>query len=190
MFANLNLNVVLALLAGAALHGVQVAVAVPMINGPNVNAGPVAIANVGGSNVQGSNIAQTSAEDILVGAADGGRGMGRYKEARSIRRTKSQSQPQFINSPQATNQGSCSVGTAQCCQSLHQTQDLASQGALGGLLAAGLPLDDLMVGLQCSPIGNLVPVISGSDSCSSQPVCCTGDKYDGLVSVGCSPLSI
>ncbi|KAG8842353.1 hypothetical protein FRB91_004244 [Serendipita sp. 411] len=159
-----------------------------MINGPNVNAGPFAIANVGGSNVQGSNIAQSSAEDILVGAADGGRGMGRYKEARSIRRTKSQ--PQFINSPQATNQGSCSVGTAQCCQSLHQTQDLASQGALGGLLAAGLPLDDLMVGLQCSPIGNLVPVISGSDSCSSQPVCCTGDKYDGLVSVGCSPLSI
>ncbi|PVG03438.1 hypothetical protein CPB86DRAFT_694991 [Serendipita vermifera] len=99
-------------------------------------------------------------------------------------------QPQYINSPQASNEGSCNVGTAQCCQSLHQTQELASQGVIGSLLAAGVPLDNLMVGVQCTPIAGLVPVLSGSDSCKSQPVCCTGNKFDGLISTGCSPIGL
>ncbi|KAG8801731.1 hypothetical protein FRC17_006565 [Serendipita sp. 399] len=162
-----NFNVVLAVLLGAALQTAHLVVAAPTVpyNAANVNVGPVAVGNVGGSNAHGSNVAGSNAENLAVGS-------GSHYDRRRTGKT----QPQYINSPQATNQGSCSVGTAQCCQSLHQTQDLASQGVVGGLLAAGLPLDDLMVGVQCTPIANVIPIVGGSDSCHSQPVCCTGNK--------------
>ncbi|KAF9240421.1 hydrophobin [Melanogaster broomeanus] len=40
------------------------------------------------------------------------------------------------------------------------------------------------------PVGlNCVPVIS-ADSCQQQPVCCTGNNYNGLVNVGCSPINV
>lgn len=68
------------------------------------------------------------------------------------------------------------VGTAQCCQSLHQSQDLKSQGIFGSLLGAAIPLDNLMVGLQCNPLAQTLPILSGASTCQSQPVCCTGNK--------------
>lgn len=155
----------------------------------NVGTGPVGVGNVGGGNAQGSNFAGSNLGALAVGAATGK--LNRL-ESQRVRRApkKTKEQPQYINSPQASNEGSCNVGTAQCCQSLHQTQELASQGVVGSLLAAGVPLDNLMVGVQCTPIAGLVPVLSGSDSCKSQPVCCTGNKFDGLISTGCSPIGL
>jgi len=109
---------------------------------------------------------------------------------RRRRSSKSSSPAEYINSPESATAASCNVGTAQCCQSLHQTGDLSSQGTFGQLLAASVPLDQLMVGIQCSPIAGVVPIIGGSSSCKSQPVCCNGNKFDGLVSTGCSPVGL
>ncbi|KAG8768827.1 hypothetical protein FRC20_008056 [Serendipita sp. 405] len=93
-----------------------------------------------------------------------------------------------VNSPQALNSGSCNVGEAQCCQSIHQSGDKKGQ-FLTSLLSLAIPAEGTMLGVQCTPIANLLP-LTGSETCHSQPVCCTGNEYHGLVNVGCSPLSL
>ncbi|KIM29497.1 hypothetical protein M408DRAFT_328749 [Serendipita vermifera MAFF 305830] len=153
--------------------------AAPALNNVQSNVAPyVGVADTNVGNTQGT----------VNGVIDGVDGRDRLGRRR--RSPKTPSQPEFINSPQAATEGACNVGTAQCCQSLHQTSGLASQGMFGQLLAASIPLDQLMVGLQCSPIAGVIPIVGGSSSCNSRPVCCTGNKFDGLVSVGCSPLSL
>ncbi|KAG8811576.1 hypothetical protein FRC17_002400 [Serendipita sp. 399] len=93
-----------------------------------------------------------------------------------------------VNSSQSTNRGSCNVGEAQCCQSIHQSGDKKGQ-FLTSLLSLAIPADGGMLGVQCTPLANLL-AITGSETCHSQPVCCTGNEYHGLVNVGCSPLSV
>ncbi|KIM31760.1 hypothetical protein M408DRAFT_63988 [Serendipita vermifera MAFF 305830] len=94
-----------------------------------------------------------------------------------------------INSPEAATYGSCNVGEAQCCQSIHQSNDQSFK-SLSSLLGLNLPIDGLMAGVQCSPILNLAGLASGSSSCNSQPVCCTGNEYHGLINIGCSPIHL
>ena len=55
-----------------------------------------------------------------------------------------------------------------------QTSGFRSQAGVGALLAM-VPLDDLMVGLQCSPIAGGLLGIGGASTCNSQPVCCSGN---------------
>jgi len=92
-----------------------------------------------------------------------------------------------INSPNVTTSASCDVGQAQCCQSLHQSSDKQSS-FVSSLLGIVIPADNSMLGLQCTPIASLLSV-TGSSTCNSKPVCCTGNEYDGLVNIGCSPIS-
>ncbi|PVG00406.1 hypothetical protein CPB86DRAFT_701504, partial [Serendipita vermifera] len=80
------------------------------------------------------------------------------------------------------------VGEAQCCQSIHQTTSTHSQ-FITGLLGIALPADKSMLGIQCTPIANLLS-LTGSSTCHSQSVCCTGNDYHGLVTLGCSPISL
>ncbi|CAD6564695.1 MAG: hypothetical protein CYPHOPRED_004624 [Cyphobasidiales sp. Tagirdzhanova-0007] len=77
--------------------------------------------------------------------------------------------------------GSASVKNVQCCQQM-MTQGEASQ-AFGSLLA----LDGLIgnVGLNCSPLG-----LSVGSKCKSTPVLCSDVYQDGLINLGCSPLSV
>ncbi|KIM29652.1 hypothetical protein M408DRAFT_67258 [Serendipita vermifera MAFF 305830] len=93
-----------------------------------------------------------------------------------------------INSPESATALSCNVGEAQCCQSIHQTQGTQAQ-FLSSLLGLALPVDNSMLGVQCTPIANLLSVLGGSSTCNSRPVCCTGNDYQGLVSLGCTPIT-
>ncbi|KAH8822407.1 hypothetical protein DL96DRAFT_1714726 [Flagelloscypha sp. PMI_526] len=46
---------------------------------------------------------------------------------------------------------------------------------------------DTVVGLDCSPI-NVIG--NGGNSCSSQPVCCSNNKFNGVIVIGCTPITI
>nr|AHZ18303.1 hydrophobin 7 [Tricholoma vaccinum] len=81
--------------------------------------------------------------------------------------------------------GQCNTGPVQCCNSV-TTANHQDTSILLGLL--GLVLDpSILVGLQCSPL-NVLGV--GGNSCSQQPVCCENNNYNGLIVIGCSPITL
>ncbi|KAF9492384.1 hydrophobin, partial [Pleurotus eryngii] len=81
---------------------------------------------------------------------------------------------------------SCSTGSLQCCNSLEDASN-PIVGLLAGLLGIVLGPITAQVGLTCSPI-TVIGV--GGTSCSAQTVCCTGNSFNGLIVVGCSPINI
>ncbi|KAJ3571621.1 hypothetical protein NP233_g3647 [Leucocoprinus birnbaumii] len=102
--------------------------------------------------------------------------------------------------------GSCSTGTQTCCNTLQSADrqgfenDVASainkQSGLGGLLsgllgaltvADVLSNPDVQAGLSCVPV-NVLGI--GGNKCTQQVACCSGNTFNGLVNVGCSPLSV
>ncbi|KAF8976316.1 hydrophobin, partial [Cyathus striatus] len=60
-----------------------------------------------------------------------------------------------------------------------------------GVLAALLSLDisdiTAQVGLNCSPLS---VIGAGGNSCTQQPVCCTGNNFNGLIALGCTPINL
>ncbi|KAJ3553475.1 hypothetical protein NP233_g12634 [Leucocoprinus birnbaumii] len=83
--------------------------------------------------------------------------------------------------------GSCNTGPIQCCNQVQNAKD-ANQDLLGGLLGLGLGSITGLIGLNCNPISAIVGI--GGNSCSQQPVCCTDNKFGGLVSLGCTPINL
>ncbi|KAH9850880.1 fungal hydrophobin-domain-containing protein [Lenzites betulinus] len=82
---------------------------------------------------------------------------------------------------------SCSTGTLQCCSSVQSSDS----SAIAPILAAlGIVLQDVNVpiGLGCSGINGVG--VGGSDSCSSNAVCCDSNDVGGLLSIGCLPASL
>ncbi|EIW52222.1 fungal hydrophobin [Trametes versicolor FP-101664 SS1] len=87
--------------------------------------------------------------------------------------------------PQAA--GSCSTGTLQCCNSV----EAAGSAAVAPILAAlGVVVQDLNipVGLSCSGVNGVG--VGGSDSCSTNAVCCDENNFGGLLAIGCLPASL
>ncbi|SJL12407.1 related to Fruiting body protein SC1 [Armillaria ostoyae] len=82
--------------------------------------------------------------------------------------------------------GSCSSGTLECCKSVQDPKSDAVQTALAPL---GLNLGDITadVGLTCNPI---TVIGAGTNQCSSQAACCTGQNYNGLAVLGCIPVNV
>ncbi|KDR75963.1 hypothetical protein GALMADRAFT_140195 [Galerina marginata CBS 339.88] len=82
--------------------------------------------------------------------------------------------------------GDCNTGSIQCC---NQIQSSTSQtvAQLAGLLGIDLGSLGALVGLSCSPISVLGV---GGNSCSQQPVCCTGNTFGGLLALGCNPINL
>ncbi|PBK59390.1 vegetative mycelium hydrophobin 1, partial [Armillaria solidipes] len=78
------------------------------------------------------------------------------------------------------------TGTAQCCDS---TESVSFPNVATLLGTLGVVVGDLTanVGVTCSPI-SVIGV--GGTSCSSQTVCCDDNHYNGLVSLGCTPLNV
>ncbi|KAJ8595471.1 fungal hydrophobin [Rhizopogon salebrosus TDB-379] len=79
--------------------------------------------------------------------------------------------------------GECDTGTIQCCESSETLEEYNS--SLLGIITGLLPIDlglDTIVGLTCIPIVG--------DSCTADPMCCTGNQYYGLVNVGCTSISL
>ncbi|GLB42285.1 putative hydrophobin [Lyophyllum shimeji] len=83
-------------------------------------------------------------------------------------------------------EGQCNTGPNACCNSV---QDAKSEhaGLLAGLIGLDLSNVTGQVGLGCSPIS---AVGLGGNSCTQQPVCCSGNNFNGLVVVGCTPINV
>ncbi|PPQ68078.1 hypothetical protein CVT24_002942 [Panaeolus cyanescens] len=89
--------------------------------------------------------------------------------------------------PQDGINNSCNTGPVQCCNQLFESEDESYAGLLSLLGVVAGPIT-AQVGLECSPI-SAIGLGSGA-SCTTQPVCCSGNKFNGLVNVGCSPVNL
>ncbi|KAL4256795.1 Hydrophobin [Pleurotus pulmonarius] len=73
----------------------------------------------------------------------------------------------------------CSTGTIQCCSSS------STAGNLSGLASALLSGSNAV--LTCSPLS---VVELNANSCSGQVACCTGNTFNTLISLACSPINV
>ncbi|KAF8072183.1 fungal hydrophobin [Lyophyllum atratum] len=82
--------------------------------------------------------------------------------------------------------GQCNTGPIQCCNSV-QTAGSDPVAKILGLL--GIVVQDLnvLVGLTCTPI---TVIGGGGNSCTSQPVCCENNNFNGVVAIGCTPINV
>ncbi|KAL0957089.1 hypothetical protein HGRIS_003184 [Hohenbuehelia grisea] len=104
--------------------------------------------------------------------------------------------------------GQCNTGPVQCCNQVQDARHAESVDRINVIKGiqkysaffgnlVGADLSDLLklktgditgqVGLECSPVS--VIGIAGN-SCSAQPVCCSGNNFNGLVVVGCTPINV
>ncbi|KAL0948209.1 hypothetical protein HGRIS_010816 [Hohenbuehelia grisea] len=88
--------------------------------------------------------------------------------------------------PRTEPASQCNTGSLQCCNSV-QSSKSSVVGLLAGLLGIVLGPLDVLVGVTCSPI-SVIGV--GGNSCTAQPVCCTGNSFKGLLVLGCTPVNI
>ncbi|KLO14558.1 fungal hydrophobin [Schizopora paradoxa] len=86
--------------------------------------------------------------------------------------------------PPAVNQ--CNTGSVQCCNSVQDANSPSIANLLGplGVVVSGITGQ---VGVTCNPI--TIIGVSGT-SCTSQPVCCENNSFNGLVALGCTPINI
>jgi len=75
----------------------------------------------------------------------------------------------------------CSSGALQCCNSAGSPTTGYTPFLLDVFGVTGLP-DDSLVGLSCFAVGS-------KNTCSSTPLCCTGNTYDGIIATGCTSAS-
>ncbi|KAL0948210.1 hypothetical protein HGRIS_010816 [Hohenbuehelia grisea] len=75
--------------------------------------------------------------------------------------------------PRTEPASQCNTGSLQCCNSV-QSSKSSVVGLLAGLLGIVLGPLDVLVGVTCSPI-SVIGV--GGNSCTAQPVCCTGNSF-------------
>ncbi|PBK84078.1 fungal hydrophobin [Armillaria gallica] len=81
----------------------------------------------------------------------------------------------------------CATGSVQCCDSTQSPTDLSAPvSSLLGLL--GIVVGQLTgnVGVSCNPI---TVIGLGGTQCNNQVVCCDDNNFNGLVSLGCTPLN-
>ncbi|KIJ28126.1 hypothetical protein M422DRAFT_188792, partial [Sphaerobolus stellatus SS14] len=78
-------------------------------------------------------------------------------------------------------------GDVQCCNTVQSASD-PSVSTLTGLLGLLLGPITGQVGLGCTPI-NIIGLGQGAN-CAQQPVCCTGNQFNGLINLGCTPISL
>ncbi|CAA7263588.1 unnamed protein product [Cyclocybe aegerita] len=82
---------------------------------------------------------------------------------------------------------SCNTGPVQCCNSLYENES-EQANLLISLVGAVVGPIGTQVGANCSPL-SVIGVGSGA-SCNTQPVCCSNNKFNGLVAIGCSPINV
>ncbi|KAI5118969.1 hypothetical protein M0805_001108 [Coniferiporia weirii] len=88
--------------------------------------------------------------------------------------------------PTSTPASECNTGDLQCCQST--TTSTSTEGAaLLALIGVVLTDPTVLLGTGCSPIS----VIGlGSGACTAAPVCCDNNSFNGLVAIGCVPVTL
>ncbi|EAU90201.1 hypothetical protein CC1G_05739 [Coprinopsis cinerea okayama7 len=89
--------------------------------------------------------------------------------------------------PIPNSEGVCNTGPVQCCETRFSAQSREANllTSLLGLDLGGI-LGDIASG--CSPLS--VVGVGGGTRCSSAPVCCTDNKFNGLINVGCVPVTV
>ncbi|KIJ46687.1 hypothetical protein M422DRAFT_86795, partial [Sphaerobolus stellatus SS14] len=82
----------------------------------------------------------------------------------------------------------CNTGDAQCCNTVGAANSLPGVATTLGLL--GIVLQDVsaVVGLGCTPI--TVAGVGQGANCAQQPVCCTDNQFNGVINIGCTPISL
>ncbi|KAF9043349.1 type 1 hydrophobin [Panaeolus papilionaceus] len=87
---------------------------------------------------------------------------------------------------------SCNTGPVQCC---NQLVDNNSDGISKLRSFITIPIDITsfggsqgQIGANCSPQG-VLSVLGGS-KCDAHTVCCVGNTYNGLINIGCNPISV
>ncbi|EIW85888.1 fungal hydrophobin, partial [Coniophora puteana RWD-64-598 SS2] len=83
-----------------------------------------------------------------------------------------------------TSPGQCNTGPIQCCDTIEKASEAST---LLGLLGIILSDPSILVGLTCTPI-NVLGL--GGGSCSARPVCCENNNFNGIISIGCSPITL
>ncbi|KAH6903240.1 fungal hydrophobin-domain-containing protein [Coprinopsis sp. MPI-PUGE-AT-0042] len=90
-------------------------------------------------------------------------------------------------SPRPSNTPQCNGGSVKCCNSLlSSTEATKVYGLLLGLLGITIPANTI-VGVHCSGV-NVIG--GGGKSCTQQTVCCNGNTFSGLITLGCTPISL
>ncbi|KAJ3565979.1 hypothetical protein NP233_g7294 [Leucocoprinus birnbaumii] len=87
--------------------------------------------------------------------------------------------------PKPIPMSQCNIGNLHCCNSVqttHQASSLLNELgiAIGGAVSG-------LVGVTCNPI-HVIGI--GGNSCSQQPVCCSNNHFNGVVSLGCTPVNL
>ncbi|KIJ28430.1 hypothetical protein M422DRAFT_92498, partial [Sphaerobolus stellatus SS14] len=82
----------------------------------------------------------------------------------------------------------CNTGDAQCCNTVGAANSIPGVSTLLGLLGIVLQDVSVIVGLGCTPI-TVIGLGQGAN-CAQQPVCCTDNQFNGLINIGCSPISL
>ncbi|KAH8822442.1 fungal hydrophobin, partial [Flagelloscypha sp. PMI_526] len=82
--------------------------------------------------------------------------------------------------------GQCNTGSIQCCNSVTKADDENASKIIHSLSIQDV-VGNTAVGLNCSPLS--VIGISGN-SCSSQPVCCSNNNFNGVIAIGCTPVNV
>ncbi|KAJ2934924.1 hypothetical protein H1R20_g2195, partial [Candolleomyces eurysporus] len=82
-------------------------------------------------------------------------------------------------------ESACNTGSLQCC---HDTVQAGTPTAttITGLLGITGSIGKLL-GVSCTPI-NVVGL--GGTTCTQQAVCCTGNNFNGVVALGCTPINV
>ncbi|KAF9477859.1 fungal hydrophobin [Pholiota conissans] len=83
-------------------------------------------------------------------------------------------------------ENSCNTDSIQCCNSVTDS-NAPGIADLFGLLGVAASSITGMVGVNCSPI---TAIGGGGNSCTSQPVCCENNSFNGVVAIGCSPINL
>ncbi|KAG2121251.1 hydrophobin [Suillus clintonianus] len=90
-------------------------------------------------------------------------------------------------SPLALRDGQCNTGDIKCCQSSTTTSNYNKAARSLGLVEIAAEVVG-QVGLDCSPV-TVIGTGSGA-MCNQQPMCCSGNKMNGLVNIGCTPINL
>ncbi|KAF9234090.1 hydrophobin [Melanogaster broomeanus] len=87
-------------------------------------------------------------------------------------------------SPSLEARDECNTGSISCCNNTYTSTD-PTLTSLAGLLGIVLPDVSGLFALGCTPL-----ILGTGASCTQQPVCCTGNTFNGLINVGCTPINI
>ncbi|KAG1732436.1 fungal hydrophobin [Suillus paluster] len=87
----------------------------------------------------------------------------------------------------AAQSSQCDTGTIQCCESSTSYSTAQWMYPEYGIVDVAAAVD-AVVGLTCSG----VTVVGTSSGCEAnqQPLCCEDNSYNGVVSLGCTPINV